>query len=248
MKQRIRTILIAVLCIAVSAALTVATFRTPTGITANFDPASYRSDVIVTAFQENWTSIAKECTKTFGPEGVAYVQVSPPQESIKGTQWWTSYQPVSYALNSKEGTEQEFKSMVATCKAAGVGIIADAVINHTTGVGQGSGTGTGGSAYDAKGDFPAIGYTAKDFHSCDSDVINYTDQENVQDCRVTGLQDLDTSSAHVRDTLASYFAKLINYGVAGFRVDAVKHISNTDVLAIKKLVAQKTGRSLNDIW
>ena len=65
MKQRIRTILIAVLCIAVSAALTVATFRTPTGITANFDPASYRSDVIVTAFQENWTSIAKECTKTF---------------------------------------------------------------------------------------------------------------------------------------------------------------------------------------
>ena len=248
MKQRIRTILIAVLCIAVSAALTVATFRTPTGITANFDPASYRSDVIVTAFQENWTSIAKECTKTFGPEGVAYVQVSPPQESIKGTQWWTSYQPVSYTLNSKEGTEQEFKSMVATCKAAGVGIIADAVINHTTGVGQGSGTGTGGSAYDAKGDFPAIGYTAKDFHSCDSDVINYTDQENVQDCRVTGLQDLDTSSAHVRDTLASYFAKLINYGVAGFRVDAVKHISNTDVLAIKKLVAQKTGRSLNDIW
>ena len=95
MKQRIRTILIAVLCIAVSAALTVATFRTPTGITANFDPASYRSDVIVTAFQENWTSIAKECTKTFGTEGVAYVQVSPPQESIKGTQWWTSYQPVS---------------------------------------------------------------------------------------------------------------------------------------------------------
>ncbi len=156
MKQRIRTIVVAVLCIAVSAGLTVATFRTPTGVPADFDPASYRSDVIVTMFQANWKSVAKECTDTLGPEGVAYVQVSPPQESIKGTQWWTSYQPVSYNLNSKEGTEQEFKSMVATCKAAGVGIIADAVINHTTGVGQGSGTGTGGSAYDAKGDFPAI--------------------------------------------------------------------------------------------
>ena len=155
MKQRIRTIVVAVLCIAVSAGLTVATFRTPTGVPTDFDPASYRSDVIVTMFQANWKSVAKECTDTLGPEGVAYVQVSPPQESIKGTQWWTSYQPVSYNLNSKEGTEQEFKSMVATCKAAGVGVIADAVINHTTGVNQGSGTGTGGSSFDAKGDFPA---------------------------------------------------------------------------------------------
>ena len=38
-----------------------------------------------------------------------YVEVSPPQESIQGTQWWTSYQPVSYKLDSKLGTEAEFK-------------------------------------------------------------------------------------------------------------------------------------------
>ncbi|MCT7728011.1 MAG: hypothetical protein N5822_01835, partial [Lactobacillus iners] len=44
--------------------------------------------VIVTAFQQNWKSIAKECKKTYGPEGVKYVQVSPPQDHIKGDQWW----------------------------------------------------------------------------------------------------------------------------------------------------------------
>ncbi|KXA21498.1 hypothetical protein HMPREF3208_00593, partial [Gardnerella vaginalis] len=63
--------------------------------------------VIVTAFQQNWKSIAKECKQTYGPEGVKYVQVSPPEDHIKGTAWWTSYQPVSYNLNSKLGTEAE---------------------------------------------------------------------------------------------------------------------------------------------
>ncbi|KXA21381.1 hypothetical protein HMPREF3208_00595, partial [Gardnerella vaginalis] len=29
--------------------------------------------VIVTAFQQNWKSIAKECEQTYGPEGVKYV-------------------------------------------------------------------------------------------------------------------------------------------------------------------------------
>ncbi|RFT41044.1 hypothetical protein CG398_00285, partial [Bifidobacteriaceae bacterium NR003] len=54
--------------------------------------------VIVTAFQQNWRSIAKECKETYGPEGVKYVQVSPPEDHIKGKAWWTSYQPVSYNL------------------------------------------------------------------------------------------------------------------------------------------------------
>ena len=52
--------------------------------------------------------------------GVGYVEVSPPQESIQGTQWWTSYQPVSYKLDSKLGTEAEFASMIKQCSAAGV--------------------------------------------------------------------------------------------------------------------------------
>lgn len=67
-------------------------------------------------------------------------------------------------------------------------------------------------------------------------------------CQVSGLQDLDTSSPHVRDVLSDYFVKLLDYGVAGFRVDAVKHMPPEDVLAIKKLVAKKSGRSMNDIW
>ena len=95
--------------------------------------ANQQKDVQVIAFQQTWNTIAKECTNTYGPEGVAYVEVSPPQESIQGTQWWTSYQPVNYKLDSKLGTEAEFKNMVQQCSAAGVGIIADVVLNQTTG-------------------------------------------------------------------------------------------------------------------
>ena len=37
-------------------------------------------------------------------------------------------------------------------------IVADTVINHTTGVDKTQGTGTAGSPYDNKGDFPEAGY------------------------------------------------------------------------------------------
>lgn len=134
--RRITRVITAVVCVAVSVGVSVATLHVPTreGGGERFNPARYRSDVIVTMFQANWKSVARECGEVLGPEGVGYVQVSPPQESIQGTQWWTSYQPVSYKLDSKEGTEAEFKNMVRQCKAAGVGVIADTVINHTTGV------------------------------------------------------------------------------------------------------------------
>lgn len=42
-----------------------------------------KKDVQVIAFQQTWNTVAKECTSTYGPEGVAYVEVSPPQESIR---------------------------------------------------------------------------------------------------------------------------------------------------------------------
>ena len=216
--------------------------------TAQGAASSTNRNVTVTAFQQNWNSIAKECTETYGPEGVGYVQVSPPQETVRGKQWWTSYQVASYNLNSKLGTEAEFKQMVSTCRAAGVGVIADAVINHTTGVDRKEGVGTAGSTFDIEGNFPAIGYTKDDFHTCDHNIGNYHDAQEVWNCRLSGLQDLDTSREHVQDIIAGYMAKLLKMGVAGFRVDAVKHIDPKDVSAIKAKLAQKSGIAEDKIY
>ncbi len=205
--------------------------------------------VIVTTFQQNWKSIAKECKKTYGPEGVKYVQVSPPQDHIKGDQWWTSYQPVSYKLNSKLGTEDEFKKMITTCKASGVGIIADAVINHTTGFSNKDTLGVGGSKYDAANQsFPDAGYTKDDFHKSTEDINTYRKAEIVWTHRLVGLLDLDTSNPHVQKTLGEYFAHMLKLGVAGFRVDAAKHMSPQDVKGIKAAAADAAGTTPDKIW
>ena len=205
--------------------------------------------VIVTAFQQNWKSIAKECKKTYGPEGVKYVQVSPPQDHIKGDQWWTSYQPVSYKLNSKLGTEDEFKKMITTCKASGVGIIADAVINHTTGFANKDTVGVGGSKYDAANQsFPDAGYTKDDFHKSTENINTYRKAEIVWTHRLVGLLDLDTSNPHVQKTLGEYFAHMLKLGVAGFRVDAAKHMSPQDVKGIKDAAAEAAGTTPDKIW
>ena len=47
------------------------------------------------------------------------------------------WQPVSYNIVSKRGNRAQFKNMIDTCHAAGVEVIADAVINHMAGVDSG---------------------------------------------------------------------------------------------------------------
>ncbi|HWV48220.1 MAG TPA: alpha-amylase family glycosyl hydrolase, partial [Microbacterium sp.] len=200
--------------------------------TTTVDSPNGRGDVILNLFQWTWDSVAAECASTIGPAGFGYVQVSPPQEHIQGTAWWTSYQPVSYKIESKLGTRAEFQNMVSTCKDAGVGVIADAVINHTAGADTGSGTGTGGTNYSVD-NFPGIPFGYNDFNDCRSNITNYGDRANVQNCRLVSLQDLRTSSDYVRGKIAGYMNDLIGMGVAGFRIDAAKHIPASDLEAIK---------------
>src|SRR5690606_17231810 len=68
-------------------------------------------------FEWQWNAIASECENHLGPKGYAAVQVSPPQNSISGNQWWTRYQPVSYSIEGRSGTRAEFANMVSRCNA-----------------------------------------------------------------------------------------------------------------------------------
>ncbi|RKE23455.1 alpha-amylase [Streptomyces sp. TLI_171] len=184
--------------------------------------------VTATLFEWSYSSVAKECTNVLGPKGYGYVEVSPPQEHIQGSQWWTSYQPVSYKIAGRLGDATAFGAMVSTCHAAGVKVVADAVVNHMS---AGSGTGTGGTVY-TKYNYPGY-YQDWDFHSCRTDISNYADRANVQNCQLSGLADLDTGSDYVRSTIAAYLNSLIAKGVDGFRIDAAKHIASGDLAAIK---------------
>ncbi|UKY53994.1 alpha-amylase [Streptomyces inhibens] len=184
--------------------------------------------VTATLFEWKYADVAKACTDQLGPAGYGFVEVSPASEHIQGDQWWTSYQPVSYKIAGRLGDRTAFASMVSACHGAGVKVIADAVINHMA---AGSGTGTGGTQY-TKYNYPGF-YQDQDFHGCRKNISNYGDRNDVQNCELVGLADLDTGSDYVRTTIAKYLDDLRSLGVDGFRIDAAKHISATDISAIK---------------
>ena len=205
-------------------------------------PQTYRptgraaaGDVFVHLFEWTWNDIATECTNVLGPAGVAAVQVSPPQEhSITPSHDWSErYQPVSYSVaRSRSGTGTEFQAMITTCQAAGVGIIVDAVINHMTNF-PSPGVGSNGTAY-TKYSYPGL-YTESDFHTPCA-VTNYQSAANVQDCELFSLPDLNTGKAAVRQKIADYLVALARMGVAGFRIDAAKHIQQVQLDSIFTIV------------
>ena len=230
----------------------------------NDDPTNpAATDVTMIAFQQSWKTIGDECTKTYGPEGVKYVQVSPPQESIQGTQWWTVYQPVSYKLDSRFGTEDEFKTMISQCNAAGVQIVADMVFNHTTGHdvswvddqygvagteyngSYGRYPGIGIYQYEESGNNHQYGLPSGDFHTCKSNVSDnisdYTNADEVWNCRLSTMWDINTGSDRVQNIQAEYLAHLWEDGVRGFRIDSAKHMDPNDIASIKRKFMTKAG-------
>ncbi|MFF8274936.1 carbohydrate-binding module family 20 domain-containing protein [Streptomyces lateritius] len=185
-------------------------------------------DVTAVMFEWKFASVAKACTEQLGPAGYGYVQVSPPQERIQGSTWWTAYQPVSYKIAGPLGDRTAFKAMVDTCHAAGVKVVADTVINHMA---NASGTGTGGTSF-TKYDYPGL-YSGADMDNCRSTISNYQDRADVQNCELVGLPDLDTGEDWTRGRIAAYMNDLLTLGVDGFRVDAAKHMPAADLANIK---------------
>ncbi len=224
----------AALALSVGTALTIAPSAQAT------PPGS--KDVTATLFEWRFDSVAKACTDTLGPKGYGFVEVSPPQEHIQGSQWWTSYQPVSYKIAGRLGDRTSFQNMVNTCHTAGVKVIADSVINHMT---AGSGTGTGGTNY-SKYNYPGY-FGDQDFHSCRTAISNYSDRGNVQNCELVNLADLDTGSSYVQQTIANYLSDMAGMGVDGFRIDAAKHMAASDLSAIKSKMSNPSAYWVQEV-
>jgi alpha-amylase len=218
--------------------------------------ATQEPGVTANLWEWNWPSVARECTTRLGPDGYDGVQVAPPQNSVKRTElgngsdtilhpWWEVYQVVSYDLTSRMGTEAQFRSMVRTCRAAGVKVYVDAVINHMTGQGHTSYGGVDYTPYHYTGLYGPqdFHYPKKECPSSDGGIQDFNNVLQVFKCNLVGLEDLDTDTGHVQAELAGYLNKLLRYGVSGFRVDAGKHIGQRDLDAIyARLDRTKDGK------
>lgn len=204
-------------------------------ISAQYDP-NYASghNGIVHLFEWHWDTIADECEKFLGPKKVGGVQISPPTENRVINQggnrpWWERYQPIGYGFSTRSGNKQDLQNMIDRCNAVGVRIYPDMVINHMCGAG-GTGTGTGGTSFNANTEsFPGVPYSSLDFndancHSKSGDIENYQDPNQVRNCRLVSLLDLNQGKDYVRGAIIDLMDELISMGVAGFRVDACKHM------------------------
>ncbi|XP_033636505.1 alpha-amylase-like [Asterias rubens] len=210
---------------------------------AQWEPnTAYGRQAIVHLFEWKWSDIANECESYLAPNGFGGVQISPPNEHrtvwSPWRPWWERYQPVSYKLTSRSGTDSELRDMVQRCNNVGVRIYVDAVVNHM-GAGD-TGTGTAGSSYDVGSfSFPGVPFSRWDFNvpsgkcsSSSGNIESYQNTNQVRNCNLVGLPDLDTSTSYVRSAIAGFMNELIDIGVAGFRVDACKHMWPGDLGAI----------------
>lgn len=138
---------------------------------------------------------------------------------------------MSYKLVTRSGNEQEFANMVRRCNAVGIRIYADVVMNHMANGGPNT-VGTAGSkATPSEKLYPGVPYGPDDFHDTCT-IENYKNLTQIRSCELLGLRDIDQSKPHVRKVLVAYMNKLIDYGVAGFRIDGAKHMDPNDLKVI----------------
>lgn len=133
------------------------------------------------------------------------------------------YHPVYWFTNhnSSFGTEAELRTMISTYKTKGVGIIADVVVNHRSGVSNWT-------------DFPAEIWRGKSYqlgpqHICRNDEVrDASGQATPTGADDTGenwaaSRDLDHTSPVVQENVNAYISCLLtDFGYAGCRYDFVK--------------------------
>ncbi|KYB29170.1 Alpha-amylase-related protein-like Protein [Tribolium castaneum] len=180
--------------------------------------------VIVHLNEWKWADIGDECERYLQYGSFGGVQISPVAENVivKGRPWWERYQPVSYNLTTRSGSESQLSDMISRCNKVGIRIYADVIFNHMAAL-----TGIGTAGNKAMSDvkiYPGVPYTPEDFHpTCN--IPNYLDPEVVRNCELNNLRDLDQSTQNVQLRIVTYLNKLIGLGVAGFRVDSAKYIA-----------------------
>ena len=234
---------------------------------------------IVEMFGWPYDDIAEEC-EFLATAGYMAVKVFPASEHIltfdtvedgELNPWWFIYQPVSYRLSSRSGTKKQFKSMINTCRSAGVRVYSDAVINHMAGNGNdmyadhrnnagscvhwgpkagsaGSPWWTTGWQYDNNvytGIRPGLEFPSVPYFAtdfhCERSLNSWTDGNILNYGWLTGLTDLNTEKEYVQQRIADYITDMLSMGVSGIRVDAAKHISPTDLAQIFKKLKTNLG-------
>ena len=117
-------------------------------------------------------------------------------------------------VNENFGTKQDLIDFVNACHSKGIWVMVDVVANHV---------GPVGIDYSTISPFNK----AEHYHSrCSiTDFCSYSNQENIEYCRLADLPDLDQSNSFVKSTLLTWVKSIVStYGIDGLRIDTVAHV------------------------
>ncbi len=173
--------------------------------------------------QSQWTKLEKQTADFKGYFDLVWV----PQSGKPTGSPSMGYDPLYYYnQNSSFGTESELRSMIKTFKDAGIGTIADVVVNHR-------------GNYSNWVDFPAETYNGTTYQMLSTDIVKNDDNgraateaaalglavsaNNDEGEDWVGMRDLDHKSENVQQNVKAYVKYLVNdLGYTGFRYDMVK--------------------------
>jgi alpha-amylase len=226
-------------------------------------PAKVCADAVLHAFDWPYSRVTEQAAE-IANLGYKSVLVVPPLKSGSDCAWYIRYQPQDYrVIEHCRGNTETFKAMVTALRNRGVRVYADLVLNHMANERNGALDFPGiaalndyrnRSTYFARqrlfGNLANGLFGAGDFHEARC-IQNYDDVFQVQNWRLCGgggdrgLPDLDPNNWVVAQQ-REYIKALNTAGVAGFRVDAAKHMSNyhlrsvlsADLIGSKKVYAE----------
>ena len=175
----------------------------------------------------SWTQLTSKASDLRGYIDLVWIPqsakaVGSPSMGYDPLYWFSHY-------NSSFGTEAELRTLISTLKTAGIGTIADVVINHRGNVSNWV-------------DFPSETYKGATYQLLSTDICadddngatkawadanGYTLSNNKDTGEGwSGMRDLDHNSSNVQAYVKAYLDMLLNdFGYAGFRYDMTKGYS-----------------------
>jgi len=116
-----------------------------------------------------------------------------------------------YNLNTNFGSEDDFKNLITACHNRDIWVMVDVVANHVGPVGT-----------DYSQVYP---FNSADHYHDYCDISDWSNQWQVENCRLSGLPDLKQENDWVTQTLLSWISDLISkYNIDGIRIDTIMEV------------------------
>ena len=116
-----------------------------------------------------------------------------------------------YNFNTNFGTEDDFKNLITQCHNRDIWVMVDVVANHVGPVGT-----------DYSQVYP---FNSADHYHDYCDITDWTNQWQIENCRLSGLPDLKQENDWVTQTLLDWISNLIStYNLDGIRIDTIMEV------------------------